>query len=277
MKFQFTRPQGARLARSIARPTMRCFNSRARKGRDVGTTAWSTTASRFQFTRPQGARRVRIRHRGDWLKFQFTRPQGARRHLEGVRERPRSFNSRARKGRDWRRRWRYLSYWFQFTRPQGARPHAEGSGSVAEGFNSRARKGRDSVSSSASDVSTWFQFTRPQGARPPEHCPDDYAVKFQFTRPQGARQECWYKFNGQTPVSIHAPARGATSPAGSCAHSNPVSIHAPARGATLAASCEPVVLTVSIHAPARGATQDERGKDSHHGFNSRARKGRDRR
>ena len=72
-------------------------------------------------------------------------------------------------------------------------------------------------------------------------------------------------------VSIHAPARGATS--GVATHSLRVSIHAPARGATrtfrlprrqLFQSTRPrgarpglghmLHVTVSIHAPARGAT-----------------------
>ena len=55
-------------------------------------------------------------------------------------------------------------------------------------------------------------------------------------------------------VSIHAPARGATS-------YNPVndspidvSIHAPARGATLLLDFSGWHKLVSIHAPARGAT-----------------------
>jgi len=55
-------------------------------------------------------------------------------------------------------------------------------------------------------------------------------------------------------VSIHAPARGATTLNPTIRKTAQVSIHAPARGATsdlftLCADCE-----VSIHAPARGAT-----------------------
>jgi hypothetical protein len=77
------------------------------------------------------------------------------------------------------------------------------------------------------------------------------------------------------PVSIHAPARGATVPTAHVLTEQSVSIHAPARGATLyflvAVSAlvfqsthpqgvrlnKPITQVqgdVSIHAPARGAT-----------------------
>ena len=61
-------------------------------------------------------------------------------------------------------------------------------------------------------------------------------------------------------VSIHAPARGATSrPARSTAIGIGVSIHAPARGATAARwHADRDRERVSIHAPARGATRNAR-------------------
>ena len=78
-------------------------------------------------------------------------------------------------------------------------------------------------------------------------------------------------------ISIHAPARGATSVSGSMNGSRYISIHAPARGATIASSplssglirfqstlprgerlfptfFDTSVRIISIHAPARGAT-----------------------
>ena len=99
---------------------------------------------------------------------------------------------------------------------------------------------------------------------------------FQSTRPRGARQQnlrnikhCNVSFNPRAregrdntnvnvysngTVSIHAPARGATSsPILICAGLY-VSIHAPARGATLNSQPELHSIKVSIHAPARGAT-----------------------
>ena len=78
---------------------------------------------------------------------------------------------------------------------------------------------------------------------------------FQSTRPRGARRDLQYWSCCLIPVSIHAPARGATWSSLPPSRENvKVSIHAPARGATQArASCE-MSSKVSIHAPARGAT-----------------------
>ena len=78
---------------------------------------------------------------------------------------------------------------------------------------------------------------------------------FQSTRPRGARPLFSHKYFQRCPVSIHAPARGATQ-----------FVHLPKiRG------------RVSIHAPARGATNDNSITflDAYC-FNPRARAGRDR-
>ena len=77
-------------------------------------------------------------------------------------------------------------------------------------------------------------------------------------------------------VSIHAPARGATSLADRDILIPVVSIHAPARGATKAATMIIPVLLVSIHAPARGATKHPHRQYYHcPGFNPRSRTGSD--
>ena len=55
--FQFTRPRGARRVGVERAPPPRCFNSRAREGRDPLRKAIGLTLARFQFTRPRGARR----------------------------------------------------------------------------------------------------------------------------------------------------------------------------------------------------------------------------
>ena len=62
--------------------------------------------------------------------------------------------------------------------------------------------------------------------------------------------------NGQNVViiSIHAPARGATSCVGASMVSIGISIHAPARGATNRWARHQRGGRISIHAPARGAT-----------------------
>ena len=108
-----------------------------------------------------------------------------------------------------------------------------------------------------------------------------FSQAFQSTRPRGARRSTYQLMGDTTPVSIHAPARGATWFTTKVTRSYSVSIHAPARGATYFlvihkhqrvlfqstrprgarrrhAVCRASPVVVSIHAPARGATQTAR-------------------
>ena len=166
--FQSPRPRGARLAGRRGRCGVRCFNSRAREGRDSQMTTRLSGTSSFQSTRPRGARRPCAAPHGFCrMWFQSTRPRGARLD-HGLAS--------------------FAELMFQSTRPRGARRYRDGgnnaAGSVsihapARGatglsrgggvlcvcFNPRAREGRD-----ASDVpvivrEVWFQSTRPRGAR----------------------------------------------------------------------------------------------------------------
>ena len=148
---------------------------------------------------------------------------------------------------------------FQFTHPRGVRHRLELCLFGAGRFNSRTREGCDSS----------------------RHVATSATSQFQFTHPRGVRQELCRGYQGKVNVSIHAPARGATtrgsqaSTRGSgfnsrtregCDATEPVnvprlhvSIHAPARGATRSRREALPEWTVSIHAPARGATQALRG------------------
>ena len=60
----------------------------------------------------------------------------------------------------------------------------------------------------------------------------------------------------EEPISIHAPAKGATLYLIRTTASVLISIHAPAKGATLAAVLVYKTGEISIHAPAKGATPD---------------------
>ena len=135
----------------------------------------------FQSTRPRGARpsTSRSRHAASW--FQSTRPRGARRVIPHSALRMwTGFNPRARVGRD-RESYRICQFyeWFQSTRPRGARRVSAGVGFV-HSFNPRARVGRD-----------------------PNERPMYRDGLFQSTRPSRASSRT-------VPVSIHAPAWGAT-------------------------------------------------------------------
>ena len=121
--FQSTRPRGARRGRTWPTTFCRCFNPRARGGRDGYHEVGHDLADQFQSTRPRGARPpasawslrccrfnprarggrdlIRYSHTSATNEFQSTRPQGAR-HAG----------------------WRGggLGDQFQSTRPRGARP-----------------------------------------------------------------------------------------------------------------------------------------------------------
>ena len=165
LRFQFTRPQGARPNQLQTAKARNGFNSRARKGRDIGKAdnqrmlrvsihapARGATAD-TDLKKMGGTVSIHAPARGATLVpcgkcpaclFQFTRPQGARRRFDIYWHIPSCFNSRARKGRDrvsslaW-----MFSELFQFTRPQGARQTLITLGPSLSSFNSRARKGRD--------------------------------------------------------------------------------------------------------------------------------------
>ncbi len=191
------------------------------------------------------------------------------------------FNPRARVGRDeWRKLEHLSSQMFQSTRPRGARPkmptcrpwcsppvsiHAPAWGATRKtltpidtisGFNPRARVGRDSIWVKKDSNKFCFNPRARVGRdewRKLEHLSSQM---FQSTRPRGARPKMptcrpWCS----PPVSIHAPAWGAT-----CIAEEYSSQYAQFQS-TRPRGARPSIakyLTqgqyVSIHAPAWGAT-----------------------
>ncbi len=125
-----------------------------------------------------------------------------------------------------------------------------------------------------------FQSTLPRGERRVTVANDlKFITAFQSTLPRGERHHGTSMPFALRRISIHAPARGATSyldySAGCASDFNPrsregsdvfrsvfailiaISIHAPARGATLLFRKAVCTFLISIHAPARGATENE--------------------
>ena len=211
VRFQFTRPQGARLLLQRA-SSLRCsFNSRARKGRDWVKLRCDDVSTCFNSRARKGRDSAATARPSVGRLFQFTRPQGARREDICATSDSFGFNSRARKGRDTyttgplrpavlvsihapargaTQRFRF--FWsvttFQFTRPQGARPGGRQGGICRSAVSIHApARGATCASISAVDSSV-FQFTRPQGARPISFSRRLCKTSFQFTRPQGARR-----------------------------------------------------------------------------------------
>ena len=210
----------------------------------------------------------------------------------------RSFNPRARKGRDSRGRpSRCSSRCFNPRARKGRDTSLSKYTASPTCFNPRARKGRDgwrgavhgpgrvsihapargaTVAEFALAIVSLFQSTRPQGARLLDEM--DIAIEqlFQSTRPQGARRS--ESPSSPAPTRFNPRARkGRDHVWRHDKHGRPrVSIHAPARGATLLLDVRGRLAFVSIHAPARGATAAiYRVRNMHRGFNPRARKGRD--
>ena len=178
-QFQFTRPRGARLARSIPLRDQPRFNSRAREGRDVP--AVPLEDGRLGFNSRPRERDVSPRFQRQCKAFNshaprrdanntptrrhlgHTRPRGARLPAGTSGQRQMCFNSRAREGRD---------VWRGFV------------GAPWKCFNSRAREGRDAMAELDAFQKKVSIHAPARGATP--SCPIAAKTgRFQFTRPRG--------------------------------------------------------------------------------------------
>ena len=212
------------------------------------------TSRGFQSTRPRGARHYKLLTINTSLYVSIHAPARGATEAACTDKAFAQFQStRPRGARQPTASASLLSGVFQSTRPRGARRGHKRKGAGRTGFNPRARAGRDGNLASGRVALPRFN-PRARAGR-------DTSAKLRSLN---------------SLVSIHAPARGATSPT---RHSNgaiSVSIHAPARGATSreearphtkkfqstrprgARPCTPPArgqeTPVSIHAPARGAT-----------------------
>ena len=191
---------------------MICFNSRTREGCDVINVEDKEHPKLFQFTHPRGVRPLLSLSDDATEEFQFTHPRGVR-PSPGANSvvREKRFNSRTREGCDGVSGVSgSVSSSFQFTHPRGVRHFLAG---FLRDFGA-------------------FQFTHPRGVRPAVFGRELEKMQFQFTHPRGVRRFVLKADVRGLEVSIHAPARGATSRSGRRRSLCIVSIHAPARGAT---------------------------------------------
>ena len=276
-----------------------CFNPRAREGRDKS--ARSLTAAKECFN-PR-AREGRDLFEGCFCgkkTFQSTRPRGARRRGAAGAAGSKRFNPRAREGRD-TPRLRGIAWWsaFQSTRPRGARRRSgRASGCLSQFQSTRPRGARQPEAVRLEEEQSFNPRAR-EGRDPPSACSVEGCLEFQSTRPRGARRERLLACARSLEVSIHAPARGATTEDSTivenCQCFNPraregrdhtvflpydnppkVSIHAPARGATYTRSFQRRGGAFQSTRP-RGARRClYRSAQGNPRFNPRAREGRDR-
>ena len=114
---------------------------------------------------------------------------------------------------------------FQSAPPHGGRPGSRRKRLAAPCFNPRPRTGGD-CAAAVSAAAPVFQSAPPHGGR---------------RRDEGSRDRGWL------PVSIRAPARGATALSGLCRPRLAVSIRAPARGATRAIERSTLVQSAPPH------------------------------
>ena len=254
-KFQSTLPQGERQHFALKLYECDNFNPRSRKGSDHLLLIVLYWINIFQSTLPQGERRISTFAFGDGYSFQSTLPQGERRRVD-------IFSARCKL--------------FQSTLPQGERLHLHNFYQLPHYFNPRSRKGSDERRRNKDLVQMYISIHAP--ARGATLSPVLVRAKdiFQSTLPQGERREF-----------LEVPEGGelfqSTLPQGErprINHSNLcymiISIHAPARGATTFLLRTRRYFIISIHAPARGATQlQELRQDLIDYFNPRSRKGSD--
>ena len=169
-----------------------------------------------------------------------------------------------------------LQFQFRSTLPHGERLASSQNSTPLLLFRSTLPHGERRDVPSGVRICSEFRSTLPHGERPAARAESPLGYLFRSTLPHGERRFLALARYPRLRVSIHAPARGATSVCLVGRLCGVVSIHAPARGATprpaagrgSRRSFDPRSRTgsdhrhgllaahalVSIHAPARGAT-----------------------
>ena len=197
--FQSTRPRGARLSSRGSPRFLPCVS--------IHAPAWGATITSSSATAPPD-------------RFQSTRPRGARPPVPAWwSSAPRSFNPRARVGRDAVRQHPGLTSLVSIHAPAwGATRDRPGIGTGFGGFNPRARVGRDREGPSRRSAARSFN----PRARVGRDCCSSRRhrrrFRFQSTRPRGARHHSAAAVADRHQVSIHAPAWGATSTPSAAPH-----------------------------------------------------------
>ena len=236
MWFQSTHPRGVR--RLMPRPALSFggFNPRTRVGCDYCMPKVTFVMALFQSTHPRGVRRA-LSGRGSILPVSIHAPAWGATSL--------SCNIPPRRGG------------FQSTHPRGVRQQhgdAARDGFVvsihAPAWGATALVRRMSVRALCFNPRTRVGCDTSRRNRPAPR------KQFQSTHPRGVRLLHAEGHIRDGPVSIHAPAWGATQCFDFFLCCFPVSIHAPAWGATGFRERVQDAQGVSIHAPAWGATGD---------------------
>ena len=130
--------------------------------------------------------------------------------------------------------------------------------SSSSDFNPRSREGSDYAGSR--QVPRWgrFQSTLPRGERQMFSSSGRRTLEFQSTLPRGERQRSDKDYGGNQDFNPRSREGSDRIPDGVFDKLPAISIHAPARGATSIRMRAAAEEKISIHAPARGATGNRR-------------------
>jgi len=205
--------RGAATMRRCGRWSIMCFDPRSRAGSDHAQSVHEVGRGEFRSTLPRGERPTPCQALTSITPFRSTLPRGERPRGLTIKAGTFVFRSTLPRGE---RRWYYHAdisrNQFRSTLPRGERRRALRSIGVARCFDPRSRAGSD-----LRDILRRGGFS-----------------VFRSTLPRGERRPIVPQHTPHLAVSIHAPARGATSARCVILHHHVVSIHAPARGATSA-------------------------------------------
>ena len=210
------------------------FNPRSREGSDFPFTLMTSIFHKFQSTLPRGERLIKLHKPHSPSEFQSTLPRGERRFLDNLFTDAAkiSIHAPARGATTDSNKYNEYDKISIHAPARGATCAKCNLKHLDDDFNPRSREGSDIIGQ-ALQVST---------------------CKFQSTLPRGERHHPYCTAYTIHQISIHAPARGATTPPGLPPPPSQISIHAPARGATIQPLLRVQCVLISIHAPARGAT-----------------------
>ena len=210
-----------------------CFNPRTRTGCDALWVRFRPRQIWFQSTHPHGVRRAVPECGVQSLLFQSTHPHGVRPATTRRSRLRLSFNPRTRTGCDGSCLGHQPGEQVSIHAPaRGATPPRRARRAARGSFNPRTRTGCDSIGAPSAYLMHEFQSTHPHGVRPRLRRYRGRVLCFNPRTRTGCDGRGRARRCQLAPVSIHAPARGATRLRHPLGEPYAVSIHAPARGAT---------------------------------------------
>ena len=210
------------------------FNPRSREGSDEKRLRETEEKYQFQSTLPRGERLSVFAPAQQPAYFNPRSREGSDAHHPSVFFHFTHFNPRSREGSDTTNQSVLHCFRkFQSTLPRGERLHSPYFEISSYNFNPRSREGSDSAVLALVPISSQFQSTLPRGERRIKTVFSFFQIPFQSTLPRGERRTVTIADRDGNKISIHAPARGATSHIPCIILFHFISIHAPARGATL--------------------------------------------